>query len=153
MLTFWIIAGIILMVLELAVPGMVLVFLGAGALTVALLIWLGLIDAWVGAITTWFISSLVLLVGLRNFFYRLMPGDSEEGASTDEDAAAYGVVVEVIETIAPDSAGRISYRGTTWQAACYDETLEAGSKAKIVYRKDLIWIVEPDHGLDAPQPE
>ncbi len=153
MLTFWIVAGIILLVLEIAVPGMVLVFLGAGALMVALLIWLGLIETWVAAITTWFISSLVLLVGLRNFLYRLMPGDTEQGASTDEDADAYGAVVEVVETIAPDSAGRIRYRGTTWQAACHDETLEAGSKAKIVYREDLIWIVEPDHGLDAPQPE
>jgi len=153
MLTFWIIAGIILLVLELIVPGMVLVFLGAGALLVALFIWLGVIDSWVAAITTWFISSLVLLGGLRHFFYRLMPGESETRASTDEDAAAYGAVVEVVETIAPDAAGRIRYRGTTWQAACYDETLEVGSKAKIVYREDLIWIVEPDHGFDAPQPE
>ena len=149
MLTFWITAGIILIVLELVVPGMVLVFLGSGALLVALLIWLGLIDAWTAAITTWFVSSLVLLVGLRNLFTRFMPGDAEEAASTDEETDAYGTVVEVAEAIAPDSPGRIRYRGTTWQAACYGEAMAAGSKARIVYRENLIWIVEPETGLDA----
>lgn len=47
MLTTWIVAGVVLLVLELVVPGAVLVFLGAGALLVALLIWLGLIQTWV----------------------------------------------------------------------------------------------------------
>ena len=143
MLTAWIVAGIALILLELVVPGMVLVFLGAGAVLIALLIWLGVIDTWVAAITTWFISSLVLLVGLRSFFVRLMPGDSEEGASADEDVDAFGEIVEVVETIAPDAAGRISYRGTTWQATSSGETLGVGSKARIVYRDNLIWIVEP----------
>ena len=153
MLTIWIIAGIVLIILELVVPGMVLVFLGAGALAVALLIWLGAIETWVSALTVWFISSLALLAGLRSFFYRLMPGEAEEGASTDEDVDAFGAVVEVVETIAPDAPGRIRYRGTTWQAANHAETLEAGSKAKIVYRDNLTWIVEPAYGLNIGDPE
>ena len=153
MLTLWIVAGIVLIVLELVVPGMVLVFLGAGSLLVALLVWLGLIESWTAAITTWFVSSLVLLVGLRNFFYRLIPGDAEEGASTDEDANAYGEIVEVAEAITPGSPGRIRYRGTTWKAACYDEKLEAGCKARIVYRENLVWVVEPETGLAATTPE
>ena len=153
MLTLWIIAGIVLIVLEFAVPGMVLVFLGAGALLVAVLVWLGLIESWTAAVTTWFVSSIVLLAGLRSFFYRFMPGEEEEGASTDEDADAYGEVVDVAETITPDAPGRIRYRGTTWDAACYDNTLEAGSKARIVYRDNLVWVVEPDIQLDAIEPE
>ena len=153
MLTLWIIAGIVLLVLELVVPGLVLVFLGAGALLVALLVWLGVVESWTAAITTWFVSSLILLVGLRSFFYRLMPGEAEQGASTDEDADAFGEIVEVAEAIAPDAPGRIRYRGTTWEAACYSETLEAGSKARIVYRENLVWVVEPDTGLEATTPD
>jgi membrane protein implicated in regulation of membrane protease activity len=152
MLTTWIVAGAVLIVLELIVPGMVLVFLGAGALLVALLVWLGPVQTWVASITTWFIASLVLLLVLRGVFQRFMSGDAET-QSTDEDFDAYGEVVDVVEAIGPDRAGRIRYRGTTWQAACYDSTLEAGTKAQIVYRDNLIWIVEPANPRDARYPQ
>lgn len=152
MLTTWIVAGAVLIVLELIVPGMVLVFLGAGALLVALLVWLGLVQTWVASITTWFIASLVLLLVLRGFFQRFISGDAET-QSTDEDFDTYGKVVDVVEAIGPDKEGRIRYRGTTWQAACYDNTLEAGTKAKIVCRENLIWIVEPANSLDARYPQ
>ncbi len=152
MLTTWIVAGAVLIVLELIVPGMVLVFLGAGALLVALLVWLGLVQTWVASITTWFIASLVLLLVLRGFFQRFISGDAET-QSTDEDFDTYGKVVDVVEAIGPDKEGRIRYRGTTWQAACYDNTLEAGTKAQIVCRENLIWIVEPANPLDARYPK
>lgn len=152
MLTTWIVAGAVLIVLELIVPGMVLVFLGAGALLVALLVWLGLVQTWVASITTWFIASLVLLLVLRGFFQRFISGDAET-QSTDENFDTYGKVVDVVEAIGPDKEGRIRYRGTTWQAACYDNTLEAGTKAQIVCRENLIWIVEPANPLDARYPK
>jgi membrane protein implicated in regulation of membrane protease activity len=148
MLTIWIVLGAALIVLELIVPGAVLVFLGTGAMLVAFLIWLGLIQTWVASVTTWFIVSLVLLLVLRSFFQRFISGDTER-QSTDEDLDAYGEVVDVVEAIGPDKEGRIRYRGTTWQATCYDHTLEAGSKAQIVYRESLVWIVEPENPLDA----
>ena len=152
MLITWIVAGAVLIVLELIVPGMVLVFLGAAALLVALFVWLGLIQTWMAAITTWFIASLVLLLVLRSFFQRFMSGDFER-QSTNEDFAAYGEVVDVVEAIGPDKEGRVRYRGTTWQAICYDHTLEAGTKAQIVCRDNLIWIVEPANPLDASYPQ
>ena len=152
MLTAWIVVGAVFVVLELIVPGMVLVFLGAGALLVALLVWLGLVQTWVASITTWFIASLVLLLVLRGFFQRFISGDAET-QSTDEDFDTYGKVVDVVEAIGPDKEGRIRYRGTTWQAACYDNTLEAGTKAQIVCRENLIWIVEPANPLDARYPK
>lgn len=152
MLTTWIVAGAVLIVLELIVPGMVLVFLGVGALLVAFLVWLGLVQTWVASITIWFIASLVLLLVLRGFFQRFMSGEAET-QSTDEDFDAYGEVVDVVEAIGPGKEGRIRYRGTTWQAACYDNTLEAGTKAQIVCRENLLWIVEPANPLDARYPQ
>jgi len=147
MTTTWIILGALLIILELVVPGAVLVFLGAGALLVALLIWLGLIQTWIASITAWFIISLALLLALRSFFQRFISGD-EEKHTTDEDGDAYGLIVEVVETITPENEGRIRYRGTTWQAACYDHTLEVGEKAQIIFRENLIWIVDPANPLD-----
>ena len=142
MLTYWIVGGVALLVAEIVVPGMVLGFLGAAALLVAGLLWLGVIDGLVAALTTWFIGSIVMLVALRGAFQRLMPGD-EEVQSTDEDFDAFGTVVEVAETIAKGEQGRIRYRGTTWTATCYERTLEPGSQARLVTRDGIGWVVEP----------
>ena len=141
MLMAWIVAGGVLLLLEVVVPGMVLGFLGSSALLVAALIWLGWLDTWVSALTAWFVISLVLLISLRGLFQRLVGGDSER-QSVDEEHDAYGVVVDVVETITPQQQGRIHYRGATWQAACYDHTIEAGSKAMLAYRDNLVWVVE-----------
>ena len=142
MLTYWIVGGIALLLAEIVVPGMVLGFLGAAALLVALFLWLGLINGIVAAFTTWFIGSILMLVALRGVFQRLMPGD-EETQSTDEDLDAFGSVVEVAETIPKGEQGRIRFRGTTWIATCYERTLEPGDEAKLVTRDGIGWVVEP----------
>ncbi len=142
MLTYWIVGGVILLAAEIIVPGMVLGFLGAAALLVALALWLGLIEGLVQALTSWFIGSIVMLVALRGLFQRMMPGD-EAVQSTDEDLDAFGTVVEVAETIPEGEQGRIRFRGTTWVATCYERTLEPGSRAKLVTREGITWVVEP----------
>ena len=152
MLTAWIVAGVVLMLLELVVPGLVLVFLGAGALVVALLVWLGLLGSWVTATTTWFIASLALLLGLRGLVQRLVPGQTET-QSTDEELDAFGEIVEVAETVGPEPGGRIRYRGTTWDALCLEQTIQAGARARIVCREDLVWIVDPADVLEPGESE
>ena len=119
---------------------------------VAFLVWLGLIQTWVAATTAWFIVSLLLLVGLRAFFQRLLPGDAEK-QSTDDDLDSFGAVVEVVEPIAPNREGRIRHRGTTWRAQCNDGNLEVGGAARIIYREDQVWIVEPVDPLLAGETE
>ncbi len=141
MLTTWIIAGVIMFLLELFLPGMILGFLGGSSLIVAALIWWGWLDTWVSSLTVWFILSIGLLVTLRSFFQRLIGGDSET-QSTDEEAAAYGTIVEVVERITPEKPGRIHYRGAPWEAICYDNTIEAGGKAMLAFRENLLWVVE-----------
>lgn len=141
MLKTWIIAGGVLILLELFLPGMVLGFLGSSALIVAVVIWLGWLDTWVAALTAWFILSLILLLTLRGVFQRLVGGESET-QSTDEEEAAYGTIVDVVETITPEKQGVIHYRDAPWEAACYDHTIEAGGKAMLAYRENLVWVVE-----------
>ncbi len=142
MLTTWIIGGAVLILLELILPGMILGFLGGGALIVAGLIWWGWIDTWTSSFTAWFITCVVLLLTLRGFFQRLVGGESEV-QSTDEDVDAYGTIVEVVETITPGKQGRIHYRGAPWGAICYDNTIEVGAKAMLAFRENLVWVVEP----------
>lgn len=138
----WMVAGIIFLFAEIILPGAIAVFLGLAALIVAASLYFGFINGWVNAFTMWFISSLLLIIILRSFFHRFMQGDVEK-QNTDEDMDAFGSIVEVIEKIEPTKNGRIRFRGTTWTAKCYDKILLPGSKAKIVLRKDIDWVVEP----------
>ena len=128
MLTTWIIAGVVLLLVELVVPGMVLGFLGASALLVAGLVWMGWTDTWVASLTAWFVISLVLLVTLRGLFQKLVGGEVDR-QTLDDESDAYGEIVEVVETITPEKQGRIRYRGSTWLAALSSFTRLTSRKA------------------------
>jgi membrane protein implicated in regulation of membrane protease activity len=152
MLTTWIIAGVVLLLVELVVPGMVLGFLGASALLVAGLVWMGWTDTWVASLTAWFVISLVLLVTLRGLFQKLVGGEVDR-QTLDDESDAYGEIVEVVETITPEKQGRIRYRGSTWLAACPDQTIDAGVKAMLAYRDNLVWVVERAEATEIEAPE
>jgi membrane protein implicated in regulation of membrane protease activity len=139
---YWLASGIVLIVLELVVPGAILMFLGGGALVVALLLRIGVLDHWMGAFTTWFVVSLALIIVFRSMVQRFSGGKSDR-ESTDEDLDAAGTVVTVTETIRPGGQGRIRYRGTTWPAICHDRVLEIDAKARLIRRENLAWVVEP----------
>ncbi len=140
----WFIGGLALMLLEFILPGGIVFFLGLGATLVSLLLYVGLIDGWLQAFTTWFIGSLALLFGLRGVVQKIIPAQVEKG-KTDEDLDAYNQVVEVAELIPANGEGRIMFRGSTWAARNYhaDQPVEKGSRVRIVYRDNLVWVIEP----------
>ena len=88
---YWLIGGIVLIILELVVPGAILMFLGGGALVVALLLWTGVLGHWMGAFTTWFVVSLALIIVFRSMVQRFSGGKSAR-ESTDEYADAAGKI-------------------------------------------------------------
>ena len=149
MIWFWLILGVVLILLELVLPGAVVVFVGFGALMVALALYLGMVAGWTSAFTLWFISSPLLIIILRSFLQRYMPKGESQRQSTDEDLDAYGALLTVAEAMSPDQAGRIHFRGTTWPGICYEKALQSGEKAKIIHRENLLWVVEPYRQSDA----
>jgi inner membrane protein len=69
----------------------------------------------------------------------------------DEDLDVFGTIVQVLEPIHPDHhKGRIALRGTTWNATSISEPIEAGQRARVVYRDNLVWVVDPYEGPAAP---
>lgn len=149
----WLVFGIVLMALELVVPGLVVVFLGLAALLVAGGLGLGLIGGWVGALTAWFVTSTVLTLGLRSAFTRFLPGSSRKQL-TDEDLDAFGEVAIVLSEVGPKQGGRIRFRGSTWAAETTEQTLPVGSKARVIARDNLVWIVEAADSWPAlPEPD
>ena len=139
----WLFGGIVLMLLELILPGGVAFFLGLGATLIALLLFLGIISSPLTAFMVWLVGSLILIVGLQGVMRRFRLSTVEQ-SNTDEDVDAYNQIVEVAETIPEDGEGRIYFRGTTWRARNYyqDRDLLRGSQARLVFRQDQIWVVE-----------
>jgi hypothetical protein len=112
----WLLGGIILLASELLLPGLVAMFLGLGAMVVALLRWLDLIDSLAYSFTAWFVSSLAFIIFLRSTLQRCVPSETSF-TPLEEDTDLFGAVAEVVETVSPShSDGRISFRGTTWPA-------------------------------------
>lgn len=141
--TLWLIAGIVLMALEFVLPGGIVFFLGLSATLVALLLFVGVVDGWLQAFTVWFIASLGLVFGLRGVVQKLVPAQVDKGR-TDEDLDAYNQLAVVCEPIAAGGEGRIAFRGSTWAAkSCHsDQSIDAGTTVRIVYRDNLVWMVE-----------
>ena len=77
----WFLIGFALVLVEFALPGVIIVFLGLGAWVTALFVWLGWAES-VGAQTAVFmISSVMLLFGLRHIFRGWFMGHSYGSAS------------------------------------------------------------------------
>lgn len=139
----WFAAGIILLVLELIVPGIVLVFFGVGALLVSLAVFLGLVKSISTSIIIWLVISFLLFIFLRRIILKFIPSKSSY-QFVEEDVDMVGKVVEVVSTIDnKGSDGRISYSGTTWPAISRSGIITPGSKVRILYRDNISFIVEP----------
>jgi hypothetical protein len=54
-----------------------------------------------------------------------------------------GQTVKVIEAVGEERPGRIRFRGAEWDARTTEGRLPKGAKARILYRDNLTWIIEP----------
>jgi membrane protein implicated in regulation of membrane protease activity len=140
--------GLALMVAEKFIPGGIWLALGLSGLSVAGLRGLGLLGDPVIALVTWLVFASALAVAVRPFAVRYFGGDYSMKLTSDEDAEAMGQTVPVLEPIAEDAPGRIRFRGASWDARTLEGTIPAGREAKILYRDNLTWIVEPASPAD-----
>lgn len=133
------------MLLETVIPGGVAFFLGVGGIITGAMRLVGLFTDPYIAVLVWMLTSTALTIALRPIAMRYLGGDFSL-AMTNEDAEAMGQVVTVVEPLTEDDSGRIRFRGATWDARTTEGRLPKGSEARILYRDNLTWIVEPvDH--------
>jgi len=137
----WWIIGIILVLLEFLLPGLVVVFLGLGAFLVAALLHFGIISGISQELLAWFASSLFFLVTLRFLVIMYYPSDTKK-KDVNEDNEVIGTVVNLLEDITEKQKGRIKHRGSTWPVESENgEEIRTGEKVKIIGRDNLTWIV------------
>lgn len=145
---WWLVGGVALIIAELAIPHLFVVFLGGGAVIVAALLYAGLISNGPMAIALWIGISALLLALLRKALLRLAPGEQQTD-NIDEDFEAAGRSVEVVEVAADNPLnGRISLRGSTWEAYSAESPLLVGQRVRLISRDNLRWLVEAEDQSD-----
>jgi membrane protein implicated in regulation of membrane protease activity len=136
----WIIIGLVLMTLEILVPGMITIFIGLAAFIVGSGIKFGYLKTYDSIILTFITSTLFFLIIIRTLFLKFFKGD-ETIHNVDENLDAQGTIVLVEEDILPHKQGRVKFRGTSWQARS-DNTILKDSKAIIINFDGNILIVK-----------
>jgi hypothetical protein len=140
--SLWLSSGIFLIAVEFLVPGLVMVFVGLGALTVALGMHFGHVDGVLEQFITFFVGSIIYLLTLRFLVLRFVPSASRK-ENIDEDEEVMGSIVELVVDINPGEFGRVEHSGSTWQArADGDQTILKGEQVKIIGRDNITWIVQ-----------
>lgn len=140
----WFLAGLVLVLLEFAAPGVIIVFFGLGAWVAAITTWTGLTQGLTSQLLTAGISSLVLLVALRRWLRARLTGhvsdDQDPARNLDSDA---GAVVTVTADITPGSdAGRVEFKGAAWHARS-KTAIPAGARAVVVETDGITLVVKP----------
>jgi membrane protein implicated in regulation of membrane protease activity len=138
----WVLAGIVMLSLELFIPGLVIIFFGGGALLTALATALGLTRTFSAQLLLFIVSSLLLLALLRRLFQKIFIGKLFEGQAEPSFDVEIGRLVDVREAIAPETnRGKVFYHGAQWEARSAD-AIPAGGRARIVGRDNITLLVE-----------
>jgi len=140
--SLWLGSGIFLMAVEFLVPGLVMVFVGLGSLTVVFGMHFGYIDGILQQFITFFISSIIYLLTLRFLVLRFVPSVTRK-ENIDEDEEVIGSIVELVADINSGEFGRVEHSGSSWQARAEgDQTILKGEQVKIIGRDNITWIVQ-----------
>lgn len=138
----WFLAGLLLVLLEFAAPGVILVFLGMGAWAASLTAWLGWTPTLAGQMGVFAAASVIFLWGLRNLWKDWFMGRSQHGDSRETDDEFLNKEVRVVTTITTEIPGKVEFKGAHWKARGLGN-LDAGDFATIVGREGLQLIVRP----------
>lgn len=135
----WFLVGLAMMLLEFAIPGLIVIFFGAGAWIVAILtaIFPGM-AVWVQLMLFTVISIAALLLlrkQLKKHFFSDQEGAESEGL---DDYVGHNAVVE---KAIKDGKGKILFRGTSWDAYA-DEDIPEGADVRIVDKDSIRLKVE-----------
>ena len=117
----WFVCGVVLVLLEFIVPGVILVFFGLGAWMVALTTVMGLTKGTASQLLVFAGASVVLLLVLRRYIRSRFSGFISERQSPDRNLDEFtGKSVLVLEEISPTKPGKVEFKGAPWRAESED---------------------------------
>jgi inner membrane protein len=137
--------GIVAMLLELIVPGGIVMCLGLSSIVIGILVYNGFIQSASMSFMWCAILSVILVFPIQWILKRFSPDPETSVGNIDEDAECFGQWVTITKDVKQnDDSGRIRFQGTEWPASIRMGTLAIGNRAKIIGRDNLVWIVEAE---------
>lgn len=138
----WALVGLALLLLEFAVPGLIIFFFGIGAWIVAGLC----LCADIGIhlqIIIFLVTSILLLAVLRQWLRGVFVGHTYGKQDAMKDLSDYlGQKVTVQDKIVPPAAGTVELHGVAWKAQS-SSVIESGQIVEVVGQESLTLIVKP----------
>lgn len=125
----WFLAGVGVMLAELAVPGFIIIFFGLGCLGAAAVAAF-VPEAYSAQVIVFLLVSVLTLLTLRKVAMRIFVGTSHRAENEDVGNIAIGARISIDKDIEPGRVTRVRYRGTNWDAVSEDQ-IAAGSEAEI----------------------
>lgn len=126
----WFLAGVVFLIAEWSLPGIILIFFTAGCWIVAIIVWLFDIGL-TSQIVLFILSSLVLLFTLRKYSLTIFKGKTRETIDDQYAESKLGKTAVVTKTITSALPGEIKMMGSFWRAVA-DVTIEAEKPVKII---------------------
>jgi membrane protein implicated in regulation of membrane protease activity len=125
----WFLAGIAVMLAELAVPGFVIIFFGLGCWGAAAVAVFAP-DAYSAQVVVFLIVSVASLMTLRKVAMRVFVGRSEGPETEGSGNVPVGARITLDQDLEAGRVGRVRFRGAMWDAVS-EERIPAGSDAEI----------------------
>jgi membrane protein implicated in regulation of membrane protease activity len=132
----WFLVGLLLLLVELAAPGLVIIFFAFGAWVVAVVCLFTTLslNAQLGLFILVSVLSLLLA---RSWVKGIFSGYVTSRQNPNSDLNDYlGQRAVVTARITPKLPGRVEYRGTLWLAAA-DQEIDEGAVVEIVGKENL----------------
>ncbi len=135
----WFLVGLVLLVFEFIMPGLIIGFFGAGAWIVAIIC---LLSAYVASsinaqLIIFIIASVLSLLLLRKWLKGIFIGHVKSKQDMTEDLNEFiGERVVVKAKITPKAGGKVELHGTNWEAEA-DEEIAEGTVAEIIAKDNL----------------
>jgi membrane protein implicated in regulation of membrane protease activity len=129
----WFLLGLVLTLLEFAMPGVILIFFGVGALIVAATTYFGLTASSISQLLLFATVSILLLLLLRKSLKGRLYGHVKDVQDLSRNLDEFtGKSVVVTEDVVPGTlGGKVEFKGATWSAVSEDH-LKAGEAATII---------------------
>lgn len=136
----WFLIGLLFALLELMVPGLVIIFFGVGAWITALLCLI--FDLSIGLqILSFAIASVLSLALLRRWFKNRIFQEKNAKYETDDDEFI-GKKALAETPINATTPGKVTFKGALWTAESA-ESIEAGQAVEIIDKESITLIVKP----------
>ena len=132
----WFLVGLALLIMEFALPGLIIAFFGVGACIVAIVCLIT--DIGLNAqLIIFIIASVLSLVCLRTWLKGIFMGHVKSRQDMTEDIKEFiGERAVVVEKITPKAGGKVELHGTNWTAEA-DAEIPEGTAVEVIGKDSL----------------